>query len=676
MRRALTQLSNSLSGRILFAALFISAIIPIAYAAPPGLKTSSGWSLYLPAVLSASGPLPRPGLADGLPTWGAPLAVSPLDGAVWVVNPDAGSISAVAPVRRVKIAEIQVGVEPWSLALSPDGLWAYVVDRAQGELVLVDLQTGAVRARLAVGPEPGMVALSPSGGRAYVTVTAADRVAVIDTPRFALAASIPVEPRPYAIAVSDDGDAADDDEQIYITHFQALPKPGGIEGHDDSRRGLLSVIAAGSRQVSRQIALEPDEHGFPNLLAGISLSGAFLWAPHQRAAPDLPNTLTKIVFASVAVVDVQTYSEDSAARLLLNDQDIFGSPVNSPLAAVPSPDGKTLYIVLAGSDLLEIVDIADPHQPRLVEFLPVGRNPRGLALSPDGRTGYVMNYLSRSLSLLDLENMQPLAEIPTTQETLPPHILLGKILFNNASDPRLSQGSWISCASCHPDGGSDGVTWMFPDGPRQAPALWNAAHTLPWHWSAALDEAQDVETTIQVIQFGLGLGPGLDPPLLGAPLAGHSTALDALAAFLETAIRPAQPAPAGESVSPGRALFQSAGCAACHGGPFWTSSALPGPAGELDPDGNGMVDAVLRQVGVHNPQDVRGAEGFDPPSLLGVGLTAPYFHDGSMPALEALLASGHPAPGGTGNGLDSQQIALLVAFLRSIGPDTEPVVTP
>jgi DNA-binding beta-propeller fold protein YncE len=104
-----------------------------------------------------------------------------LDGAGWLVNPDAGSISAVDPVRRVKIVEIQIGVEPWSLALSPDGLWAYVVDRAQGELVLVDLQTEAVRARLAVGPEPGMVALA-SGGRAPHDRHGADRVAVIDTP--------------------------------------------------------------------------------------------------------------------------------------------------------------------------------------------------------------------------------------------------------------------------------------------------------------------------------------------------------------------------------------------------------------------------------------------------------------------------------------------------------------
>jgi cytochrome c peroxidase len=73
---------------------------------------------------------------------------------------------------------------------------------------------------------------------------------------------------------------------------------------------------------------------------------------------------------------------------------------------------------------------------------------------------------------------------------------------------------------------------------------------------------------------------------------------------------------------------------------------------------------------------VRGASGFDPPSLLNVGLTTPYLHDGSMPTLEALLTSGHPDPQGSGNGLDTEEITTLAAFLRSIGGDTPPFEAP
>jgi cytochrome c peroxidase len=86
-----------------------------------------------------------------------------------------------------------------------------------------------------------------------------------------------------------------------------------------------------------------------------------------------------------------------------------------------------------------------------------------------------------------------------------------------------------------------------------------------------------------------------------------------------------------------------------------------------------MVDEVLMNVGSLNPRDVRGETGFDPPSLLNVGLTAPYLHDGSMPTLEAVLASGHPDPLGNGNGLSETERAKLVLFLQSIGVNTLPV---
>ncbi len=577
--------------------------------------------------------------------------------------------------RLEKIVEVPVGQEPWSLAISPDGRSVYVVDRATGELVIFDTQFHRIRATIPVGPEPNAVALNPTGSQAYVTIGSAAEVAVVDTERRAVITRIPVKPGPYAIAVTDNGDAENDDERLYVTHLLAFPQPGGTEATDDGRAECVTVIDTATNTITNHISLLPDSHGFPNLLAGITLIGNRAWLPHVRAAPDLPNDLTSIVFAAVSALDLTPGAEDPAARLLLNDQNIFGSPVNNPVAAIPAPDGQTLYVVLAGSDLVEVIDVSDPYQPRLVKFLPTGKNPRGLALSQDGRRGYVMNYLSRSITVLDLERLEPIAEVPVTTETLKAEVLHGKILFNNATNPKLSQGGWISCASCHPDGGTDGVTWIFPDGPRQTPPLWNAGQTRPWHWSAALDEPQDVEQTIQLIQHGLGLAPGSDPPLLGPPNVGRSADLDALAVFLEQGLRALAPPPAAGNVIRGRKLFLAAGCSACHGGPNWTISAMAGPAGTLDPDGNGMVDNVLREVSTLNPRDVRGESGFDPPSLLDVGLTAPYLHDGSMPSLETLLASRHPEPQGSGNGLDPEETAALAAFLRSIGPDTPPVET-
>lgn len=635
------------------------------------------YQLFVPMVRNdpAITATPSPSQTDGQASWGATIALSPVTATVWVVNPDAGSITRIDTQRQEKTTEIPVGREPSSMVIALDGKRVYVVDRAAGNLVVVDAQSYTVTTTIPVGAEPGAVALSPTGAYAYVTVMATAEVVVIDTQALRLIKRVALAPLPYAIGVTDDGDLDDGDEKVYVTHLFALPYEGGEEATDNGRAGHITVLDAATNTVQSDIMLPPNQNGFPNLLAAIALIGNQAWVPYERAAPDLPNELTTTLFAAVSTLDLASNVEDENAYLPLNDQTIFGSPVNNPIAVVPAPDGQRLYIVLAGSDLIEVIDITKPAQPHLLKFLQVGLNPRGMALSLDGKIGYVQNYLARSVTVLDLAALTTIKTITTTHETLSPQVLRGKQLFNNATNPQLSQGGWITCASCHPDGGTDSVTWMFPDGPRQSPPLWNAGQTLPWHWSAALDEPQDVEQTIQLIQQGLGLAPGVDPAQLGAPNAGRSADLDALAAFLTQGIRqPVALAPADPTA--GRALFQTAGCAACHGGSTWTSSTITGTPGALDPDGNGMVDAVLRTVGTLNRRDLRGAAGFDPPSLLGVGLTAPYLHDGSMPSLEALLRSGHPDPRGRGHGLSETDIAQLAHFLRAIGSDTLPVSAP
>lgn len=629
---------------------------------------------FLPVLYGASLRTPTEPVAgnhtDGIASWGSPIALSPTTATVWTVNPDAGSVSAIDTQQQQKIAEIPIGEEPWSLVIAPTGDYIYVTDRATGKLSKIAVETQSVVMSTYVGSELGAIALTPSGRRAYITSMSAHDVSIVDTSTLEITNRIPVSTTPYAIGITDDGDGVDDDEQVVVTHLTAFARPGGVEATDQSREGRVTLIDPCMAQVTSQIVLAPDENGFPNLLAGLSIRERRAWVPLVRAAPDLPNTLSKTVFAAVSALDLTAGREEQAAGLPLNDQDVFGSPTNNPVAVVPAPDGKTLYIVLAGSDLVEVVDISDRLQPQLVGFLAVSANPRGMAINQDGSRGYVMNYLARSVTLLDLDKMMSITEIPVTDETLDEAVLRGKILFNNAVDPRLSRGSWISCASCHPDGGTDSITWMFPDGPRQTPPLWNAVQTLPWHWSAALDEPHDVEQTIHLIQHGLGLAPGTDAALLAEPNAGRSADLDALAAFMARGVR--IPQFAAEENAGGRRIFQQAGCPDCHGGATWTSRALPGAPGTLDPDGDGMVNSVLRQVGTLNPRDVRGNTGFAPPSLLNVALTAPYFHDGSAPTLDVLLQTGHPDPDDTGSGLDESAMTELVHFLRSIRTVTQP----
>jgi YVTN family beta-propeller protein len=66
-------------------------------------------------------------------------------------------------------ALFRVGGNPGPLAVSPSLRFIYVVDITNGSVAVLDEMYGAVLARITVGVDPQSVAFSPDGTRAYVT---------------------------------------------------------------------------------------------------------------------------------------------------------------------------------------------------------------------------------------------------------------------------------------------------------------------------------------------------------------------------------------------------------------------------------------------------------------------------------------------------------------------------
>jgi YVTN family beta-propeller protein len=512
------------------------------------------------------------------------------------------------------LAEVRVGDDPRTAAFTPDGSLALVANHGSGTVSIVDVAEGQTIQEIDVGGGPyGVV----SGHQfAYVSVSALAEVAVMDVTARAVVDTIAVEPFPTGLALSRD--------TLYVTHLYS----GGITRIDLSSLIPVQVMAADPEaNLSQFIALSPD--------------GTRAYLPQTRShADNVSLTHDTTVSPAVGILDLP-----SAARLAPLDLARVAGAVNLPFAAAVSPDGRTLYVANAGSDDVSVIDL---ETGAALGRLAVGGNPRGLALSADGARLFVNNALDGTLAVFDTRTRTHMHTFRLTTLPLSPELLAGKRLFNSALPP-MSRGHWLSCATCHFDGGHDARTWLgFPDGPRNTPALFGVGRTLPLHWSGDLDEWQDVELTVRDVQHGAGLIQGEAFPAPGPSNAGRSPELDALAAYLVSLQAPPSPGRAApETIARGEYAFQRWGCAACHPAPLYTDrrrhdSDSGDPARERNPRGLSM----------------------DTPSLLGVWATAPYFHDGSAPTLrDALFARGFHS---MGFAMDRQEVEDLVAFMQSL----------
>src|SRR5262249_28453050 len=150
---------------------------------------------------------------------------------------------------------------------------------------------------------------------------------------------------------------------------------------------------------------------------------------------------------------------------------------------------------------------------------------------------------------------------------------------------------YVSCASCHFDGGQDGRVWDFTDrgeGFRNTTTLNGKAGMGQGlvHWSGNFDEIQDFEhdirgRTVDGVRTGFGgigfmtdaaFNEGTRNQPLGDPKAGLSPELDDLAAYL-TSLNETQESPFRDedgtlsaSAERGREHFQALGCQSCHTG--------------------------------------------------------------------------------------------------------------
>jgi YVTN family beta-propeller protein len=525
---------------------------------------------------------------------------------------DEGGVAVIDPgTGRVVAHHSSGGTQPTGIAVSPDGEEALVTNSFSGSLAFVSLDTGHAEL-LPLPGAPYDVVISPDGKTAFVSVSQMDQVAVVDIGARAITQRLPTGRRPRSLSLSPDGRvlAVGNMTQGSVTFISAADEPA-VVGHGPTPAVNLRGVALlpGARQA---------------------------FAAAQRAQNERPTETAVGVWSNQAFLVRPNGGANGDANLWL---DFMGKDVAEPEAVVLDPQGQRAFVTCGGGHSVNVVPVRGSGETLTARN--VGAQPKGLALRPGTKELWVANRLSNDLAVIDSDTLQVLRRVNLGVATKRDPAMLGEFLFVSAS---LARGQQFSCNSCHPDAGTDSISWKFvhvPDGlgketNRNVRSLLGSIRdTGPFRWSG---HAPSLDEFVQEELVGLFQGTKLEPePLaalvgyLGSRPLGPNPHRSADQSFTETAER-------------GRALFAGkAECGTCHTGPKF----------------GGQRKAWIGTT----PEGVE----LDVPHLTGVFDSYPYLHDGRAPTLPEIWSKSNPRQlHGKAHLLSAPELADLLEFVRQL----------
>ncbi|MGA2084662.1 MAG: hypothetical protein ABSG60_03985 [Terracidiphilus sp.] len=589
---------------------------------------------------------------------------------------------------------------PLEVLLSPDGARLYVLCQQSEEVRVLDAASFAVIRNIAVGRVPRGLSLSPDGGRLFVTNSWDDTLSVIDTGTLAVAATWPVGAEPSSVVedragkrlfvanrISNDVSVLDaqtgveekrllagrgssyltlspDGSRIYATHV--YPNPPRVRTEQDNRtapESEITVIDAARAVVVDRMPLHRIAGVFHLAISADGRLGVVAEYHPKNLIP-----LAHLEHGGAFAYTITVFGADvgkASVELPLDELERYAS---QPFGVAIAPDKSRIYVTSGGSEMVTVIDV-----PRLLRFIhthhgpfvqhlsasanyvaariAVGRNPRGLALTRDGRRLFVANRMEDTISVIDTRANRVASTITLAGPTTISPLRRGEQTFYTA---RYSFQGQIGCSSCHIDSTFDGITWnLEPDGfGRNTVAnklLEGIKDTEPYKWTGT---NPDIPTEC---------GPRTEKYFWRSETYDNLTLADLAAYIRSLEPRPNRWRMANGEQTPaqerGQALFERAQdkfgkpipesnrCSYCHSGPKGTNQKISDVGTRKPTDNTGLLKAV---------------------PLTEIALTAPYLHDGSARTLEEIWTVYNPEDKhGRTNDLTKDELNDLIEYLRT-----------
>ncbi len=598
-----------------------------------------------------------------------------------------------APKQAASISKDRY-LSPLEMVSSQDGRLLYVVCQDSDEVRVVDLQSSKVISQVPVGRMPRGIALSPNGRQLYITNAWSDTVSVIDTATLHVVQTLSTGYEPSGV-VSDRGNTT-----LYVAN-----RLSGDVSVIDLKSGQETKRLLAGRGAS-YLALSPGgkwiycTHIYPN-------AGAFRTQPNSEITvidTERQRVVERKPLHNVAGVFHVALSADGrlgvAAQLrpknliplahvehgwafgdsltLFGDDvgEIVQIPIDEldryyalPWGVAIAPDKSKIFLTTAGSQSVTVIDaprllktVRARRQPFVNDLsasadyvlarIPVGHNPRGVLLSPDGKRLYVANRLDDNIAVIDTATLRTTSTIDLGGPRNADAIRRGERLFYTADFAFQGQ---FGCANCHLDATIDGLQWdLEPDGFGKDivdnRSLENLAGTEPFKWNGG---NADMPTEC---------GPRTEKFFFRSQSFNQQQLTDLVTFVFSLPYRPNRYRASNGDLTPaqerGKAIFErttykngkpipeSNQCATCHSGPKYTNQ---------------------KQVDVGTGKSTDRSPVLDVPQLPNVAYSAPYLHDGSARSLEEIWTVFNPKDThGVSNDLTKDELNDLIEYLKTL----------
>jgi large repetitive protein len=600
------------------------------------------------------------------------VTINTAENTVWSIDSDNDAVFAVDGNSRKIVAEIPVGEHPSSIAYDNSRRNILVTIRNEDSLVVINSQQKKIikKCNLGWGTVPVAV-VATANNEALLVLEGKKSFVSIDLNTCNITKKIELGAYPRRLLVDNLRKVA------YVTRFIT-----------SNNIGIIWEVNLNNWTLNKTFEIKPDTtsieasnsaRGIANYVSGIALHREKneLWVVSKKDN----------VFAGAFRDPKVDISGETSSRSLLTKFDLSTGVEKTDLRLdidnhsggsdiIFSNNGVIGFILFQLNNIVEAIDLyKDLWLSPLT--LKTDLAPDGLVLNEVTKQLFVHSLNNRTLQVFDLtalvnsgdfKSVEPETIKLVANDKFSTQELLGKQVFYNASDTRMAIDGYMSCASCHLDGDSDGQIWDFTgrgEGLRNTTSLRGIPQGMI-HWSGNFDEMQDFEHDIRNAFLGKGFIDSeiffrdfQDQGPLSKPKIGLSIELDALATYINSLSRfersPFKNSDGTftEKALIGGKLFFALDCSSCHSGTHFTDSKNKT---------RHNVDSANVASGKRLGNIL---DGFDTPSLIGIHGTAPYLHDGSALQLaDVFKKGGHNINGKYG--VLPDHLLLLVDFLNQL----------